>query len=226
MSKEQLTPEASEKRALVFLSRLNKAERMHLLRASDAFPELSLRDNLSQRVEALATARLLLAEGCLEAAEFVLSRAAGTDCEEHLLRTAVTKAYYSIHHSLRTIALLENGWEFDGHKEVIDEVVDLWKADKNRFRSVSGLPEESLDNLYEARNNRSVADYSPFEFSRRESTDEHGDESERPESGTIRWTNITGDNWRHAAEFNVKLAKENLIAADKVWKERIARCHT
>src|SRR5579872_2654369 len=94
-----------EIKSLVFLSRLTRAERQQLFRADDAFKEFGLRSRWRNLIQTLAYDRMIRALSCLETADFLASQNASsqTDLRPDFLRTAVTKAYYSIHHSLRAI---------------------------------------------------------------------------------------------------------------------------
>lgn len=214
-----------EQKSLVYLSRLTNAERQQLFRADDAFQSFKLRSQWHNLIQTLSGDRIIRAESCLEAAEFLVSLSDPLQAElrPEFLRTAVNKAYYSIHHSIRAIALLENEWEADGHEQAISELKSFVKTEKFRIRS--GPAEGIGAELARARDNRSVADYSPYAFSRKETkTKENMPLAQLPASDVSRrdtkvdWVHITEDSWEKAAKFNIDLAQRLLKAADKIWK--------
>ncbi len=119
----------------------------------------------------------------------------GTD--EETWRTCIGRAYYSIHHSLRAMALWQNKWDPDSHEETIEQFRTLLKT--KAFRNQSGLAEDSYDQVLEARTNRHVADYSPYEVQR--------------DPPRIAWIGITQGSWAEAARFNINLADAVFNAA-------------
>lgn len=233
MSEATKILERGEKRALVFISRLSKAERQYLLLGSDAFPDLCLQEKLRNLARELATERLIHAGRCCRVAEFLNAEASKVDedlkIEFH--RTAITKGYYSIHHSLRAILLIRNGWEVDGHQLVINEIELLLK--KAKPGTMGGMTDAINVELAQARVNRSIADYSPFNFSREEDRnrktyvplDAQASPALNPSEDTesrqrkVHWRHLTEGDWSKAAAFNIELAKKVLLATDKIWTE-------
>jgi uncharacterized protein (UPF0332 family) len=168
---------------------------------------------------------MIRAVSCLETADFLYSSKtpAQSELRPDFLRTVITKAYYSIHHSLRAIAIMENEWEADGHQESISELRRLLKDID--FQKRSGLTDAVIAELAQARDNRSVADYSPYDHSRREvKTNENSALTQMPASDIAKrdtkvdWVSISDGDWEKAAKFNIDLAQRLLKAADAVWK--------
>lgn len=185
------------KRSLIHVSRLSQSEKGEVYSRADIWPETDLPARLRQAVEDVCVDRLIRAEGCLGVA-VSLASAPTPSVEE--LRTAVGRAYYSIHHAIRAMCLRRNQWDPDGHGESIEQIRKLLGAPD--FQRASGLMPEIVKEVSEARDNREVADYSPYDFSRR--------------TGGIGIFPITGLDWRIAAEFNIGLAERLLAAADRV----------
>ena len=174
-------------KALVYVSRLSKAEKDDLYKVDSGFPEQKVGEALREAIQDVLVDRLILAHGCLETAK----RLASPTADEEDLRAAVNRAYYSVHHAIRVLILREIGFEADGHELAIQELKRLLRDED--FRRRSGLDEDVVNDISEARDNRSVADYSPYIQSRR-------DKKADP-------IPITDDNWRKASEFNIRLAE-------------------
>lgn len=185
------------KQYLIYVSRLSAAEKAQVYHLADVWPDADLRDRLHQALEDVCMDRLIRAEGCLRVAKSLVSAAAPGGEE---LRTAVGRAYYSAHHAIRAMCLRRNHWDPDGHGESIEQLRKLVK--EAEFQRVSGLTPGIIPEIGEARDNPEVADYSPYEFSRR--------------TGDIGLFSITETDWRKAADFNIGLAERLLTAADKV----------
>jgi uncharacterized protein (UPF0332 family) len=214
---------SEELKELVYLSRITQEERHQLFRADDAFKSFGLRRQWQALIDRLADDRIVRAKRCLEVAEFLASQAdsAPLDLQKELLRSAVTKAYYSIHHAIRSITLIENGWEEDGHQESISALGKM--LEKEGFRKRSRLDAAIRKELAVARNNRSVTDYSPYDFSRRETkTKDNRVKTQLPASDVaeraarVEWIYITEKDWRKAARHNIDLARKLVDAADEV----------
>lgn len=183
--------------SLIYVSRLSQSEKGEVYSLADVWPEADLRARLRQAVEDVCVDRLVRAEGCLGAAKSLMSVPAPS-VEE--LRTAVGRAYYSIHHAIRAMCLRRNHWDPDGHGESIEQIRKLLNAPD--FQRAFGLMPGIVKEISEARDNREVADYSPYNFSRR--------------TEGIGIFSVTGLDWRTAADFNIGLAERLLTAADKV----------
>lgn len=137
--------------------------------------------------------RLIRAEGCLRLARQLDA------ADEETQRAVVSRAYYSIHHSLRAMALWTNNWDADGHEESIKQFKLL--LGDNEFLRTSSLVADDYQRVAEARTNRHVADYSPYIVQR--------------EPPKVKWIGITNGNWADAARFNLSLADEVFQAALK-----------
>src|SRR5579872_3412640 len=98
------------------------------------------------------------------------------------------------------MALHENGYDPDGHAESIECLADLLKD--NSFCGRSALRPDVVKEIVEARDNRVVADYSPFEQS-------------RYPNGSVDIL-ITGLKWEDAAKFNIDLADKLLVSSIQV----------
>jgi hypothetical protein len=85
-----------------------------------------------------------------------------------------------------------------GHEESIRQLKRLLQD--NAFVHHSGLAADVWEKVTEARDNRHVADYSPYDLQR------------EPQ----RVVGITGNNWTSAAQFNKDLAEELLNSGVKV----------
>lgn len=171
---------------LVFLHRLKASETEAVFAHDAVFPTSGLKAKLLQAVEDACVDRLLRAAGCLDMARRLMT----LDGDEETQRTGIGRAYYSIHHSLRAIALWQNKWDPDGHEETIQELRRLLKS--KAFRDRSGLAEDSYDQIIEARTNRHIADYSPYEVQR--------------DPPRVAWIGITKGRWAEAAGYNLSLA--------------------
>ena len=208
---------------LVYLSRMTQEERQQLYRVDAAFKRFGLKEHALSLKTKLVDDRFIRAKSCLEAAQFLISQA-GTvtsDLRKELLRSAVTKGYYSIHHAIRAILLFENGWEEDGHAKALKALAQLLKNEDFRKRSEleSGINKE----LAIARDNRSVADYSPYDFSRREAkTKENSFQNQQPasdvarEAATVEFIYLTAKDWHGAALHNLDLAQKLIHAANRI----------
>lgn len=174
---------------LVYVDRLQKAEMASVFTQNAAFPFSGLRASLRAAIADVCVDRLVRADGCLRLAQ-QLASSSGAD--EETLRAAISRAYYSVHHSLRAMALWQNNWDPDGHEESIKAFRTL--LEDNNFRLRSGLPEDTGERVIESRVNRHVADYSPYKVQRTP-----------PDTRPIE---ISNSSWIDAAHFNIALASE------------------
>lgn len=181
---------------LLHVARLSQSEDATIRSLDAAFPGSDLRKRQFAAIQDVCMDRLVRAEGCLEVSRFLLASLGG----EERLRASVGRAYYSIHHSIRIMALWYNNWDPDGHESSIQQLRELLKESK--FRHQTGLAMDVWERVGVARDNRHVADYSPYDFQR----DSKG-------RGVIA---ITGQDWLLAAKFNVHLAEELVTAASKL----------
>jgi uncharacterized protein (UPF0332 family) len=187
---------AAKLKTLVYVSRLSPSEKGELYKLDRAFPETKIGEALRNAIQDVVVDRLILATGCLQTARRLIT----PEASEEDLRAAVNRAYYAVHHAIRVLVLKETGCEADGHEQAIKELRRLL-ADAD-LRRRSGLSEDVIENIGEARDNRSVADYSPYDVSRKE------DE--------IALFAISEGDWRKAAEFNIRVAQTMLEADYKV----------
>ena len=178
---------------LIYVARLSADEKRSLLAQGDAFRKSNLKSTLLSAVEDVCIDRLIRAGGCLRLALQLCSSA-----DEEMVRAAVGRAYYSMHHSLRAMALWRNKWDPDGHEESIRQLKRLLQ--ENAFVHQSGLAADVWKKVTEARTNRHVADDSPYDVQR------------EPEGVA----GISGNNWTSAAQFNNNLAEELLNSAFKI----------
>ena len=178
----------------LFIHRLTDAEKTAVYAHNKAFPSAGLAASFAVAIEDVCTDKLIRADGCLRLAQ---SLALDTDNESQ--RAAIGRAYYSIHHCLRAIVLRQNQWDPDGHEKSIEKFRELLKD--NAFRNRSGLPENTGNRVTEARMNRHVADYSPYDSQRNP-----------PNTGL---EGITNGRWFDAVQFNINLAQEIFQAAMK-----------
>jgi uncharacterized protein (UPF0332 family) len=185
---------------LLYVARLSAAQKRAVFQHDGAFPGSGLTNSLRAAVDEVCVERLILAERFRDAAMALRARA---DNDEALLRIAVSRAYYSIHHAIRAICLRHNTWDPDGHEASIQALKKLL-AD-NSFRSRSGLAADDEQAVAKARTNRHVADYSPFD-------EQHFFEKD----GREVTERITGNDWEQAADYNIALAKRMLDAAIQV----------
>ncbi len=187
-----------DKRYLIYVSRLSQPEKQEIYALAEVWPEAELRARLRQAVEDVCLDRLIRAQGCLEVAKSLTPSTSAASVEE--LRAAIGRGYYSVHHSIRAMCLRWNQWDPDGHGESTEQMRKL--LNDAVFQRASGLMPEIIKEITEARDNREVADYSPYDFSRR--------------TGGVGIFPITGLDWRKAADFNFALAERLLTAATKV----------
>lgn len=180
---------------LIFVHRLTASETAAIFAHDAVFPASGLKSRLLKAIEEACLDRLIRADGCLDLA----NRLYGAAVDEETLRAATSRAYYSAHHSLRAMALWQNKWDPDGHEESIKAFKTL--LEDNNFHRRSGLSEDAVSRVIEARANRHVADYSPYKVQR--------------DPPNTRWITITNDNWADAARFNLYLATELSQAATR-----------
>src|SRR5437762_13409492 len=93
---------------LVFVARLTREEKDSIFAREAAFPGANIGSRLLLAAEDVCLDRLLLADGCLSVARQLAHVSGGGTAPEECLRAAVSRAYYSIHHSIRAIALWHN----------------------------------------------------------------------------------------------------------------------
>lgn len=179
---------------LVFVSRVSRTEKDDLFRVAETFQDESLKDEFQTTIHEVVNDRLILAFDLLTQARGLLS-SEPSDIE---LRTAVNRAYYSAHHSLRAILLYHNGWDPVGHESSIEELEKALKDGK--FCAETGLAPGTDKEMIEARRNRHIADYSPYSVMRASKG--------APEM-------LTGNSWESAAGFNLALASKGYEGAYK-----------
>jgi uncharacterized protein (UPF0332 family) len=180
---------------LIYVARLSADEKDAALTIDRSFPQTGLWARLLSAVEEVAIDRLVRADGCLQVAKLLHTASLGVAGSEEL-RGAASRAYYSIHHSIRAMCLWQNKWDPDGHEESIRELKKL--LTENTFLHRTGLARGVLAEVNEARENRHVADYSPYDFQRN-----------NPGDG---FEEITGERWDEAAKLNIDLAERMLAA--------------
>ena len=180
---------------LIYLARLTNAEKNALYAVGDAFPKSEISKAFHDRLNDLIISRVLLSKNFLDTAQ-QMWESATTEGE---FRVIVNRAYYAIHHSIRAMAFHRNHFEADGHAEAIEELKLLARG--KDAKTNWDLDEKLVFAVSEARNNRSVADYSPFSWSRSEKT--------------TNWFGITNDDWRTAARFNLDLGIKLLVIAQR-----------
>ncbi|MCX7049183.1 MAG: HEPN domain-containing protein [Candidatus Sumerlaeota bacterium] len=185
---------ASALNTQVYVSRLSSSEKSELYKIHNSFPEANIRKIFQEAISDVLLERLILAQDFYESSRQLIGLPASSDND---LRTAINRAYYAVHHAIRVLVLKATESEADGHEQAIQELRLLLKKDD--FRRLSGLEEDVIQQVSEARDNRCVADYSPFKYSRREKKDE--------------LIPITEGSWRKAAEFNLSVAKKIVAAA-------------
>ena len=178
----------------LFIHRLTQTEKAAVYAHNPAFPSSDLAASLASAVEEVCVDKLIRADGCLR-----LARSLALDTDNESLRAAIGRAYYSIHHCLRTIVLWQNKWDPDGHEKSIEEFRELLK--ESAFRVRLGLPENTRNRVAEARTNRHAADYSPYDFQRT--------------PPDMRPVGISNGSWPDAVQFNIALAEEIFQAAMK-----------
>ncbi len=187
---------AEPRSSLIYVARLRPGEKETILAHDAAFPASGLWNGLLRAVEDVCVDRLIRADGCLRLARQLALQSG----DEEALRAGIGRAYYSLHHSLRAMALWQNKWDPDGHEESIQQFRLLLKD--NSFRNRSGLAPDASERVAEARTNRHVADYSPYDVQRNP-----------PET---QWVGITGGTWATAAQFNCDLASVIFHSAMKI----------
>ena len=143
----------------LFIHRLTQTEKAAIYAHNTVFPSSSLAASFAVAIEDVCLDKLIRADGCLR-----LAQSLALDTDNESLRAAIGRAYYCIHHCLRTILLWRNKWDPDGHEKSIEEFRKLLKD--STFRLQLGLPEDTGNRVVEARLNRHVADYSPYDFQR------------------------------------------------------------
>jgi uncharacterized protein (UPF0332 family) len=179
---------------LSFVHRITKGELHSVHTYDNVFPGIDLRTALYGAIEDVCIDRLLLAEGFLNVAQQLAKNP-----DEASMRTSIGRSYYSVHHSLRTMLLWKNKWDPDGHEQVIEVLKDL--LSEASFCASSTLAVDDYENVTEAKKNREIADYSPYETQR------------KPPS--IEVLPLTGNSWTAAAKFNGDLAERYLNSAVK-----------
>jgi uncharacterized protein (UPF0332 family) len=179
---------ATVAKSLLFLSRLSKTEKCGLYAIDQAFPELGLGGAFRSRLKEAIAYRLRLGMEFRLVAER-LSKSEDTGD----LRIAINRGYYSVHHSIRAMLLKRDEYETDGHTAAIEELKKILKKDSQEAARI-GLDLTIFRKINEAKNNRSVADYSPYVGSRTEATADS--------------ISITGNDWRAAAQFNAEIAAD------------------
>lgn len=186
---------------LRYVARLSAAQKAAAYTQDAAFPGSNLGARLRSAIEDVSQDRLIRAEGCLRVARKLRDEANG---DEELLRSAIVRAYYCIHHAVRAICLRENQFDPDGHAESIEALKKLLAEPAFRLRSA--LPLEEYKTVIEARMNRHVADYSPYQ--------------EQPSSTALdnkAMDRITDNDWARAADFNIDLADKLMTTALKLF---------
>jgi len=182
---------------LVHVSRLSKTEKVAAFSTGTIYQIADVSTIVQGCVKQVVEHRLLLADKLLEVAKRLDKEGRGAQPDEFLLRSAVNRAYYSMHNSLRAISLHSLGHDPDDHASAIGTLAELLKD--NAFRSRSHLLVGTDKKASQAMDNRLVADYSPYEIS-------------RYPNGAVRIT-ITNGNWADASKFNIDLANEILIGS-------------
>lgn len=181
----------------LYVARLSKAEKQSIFEHDMIFPASGIKSDLFAAINDVCYDRLIRAENCLSVAQELRK-----SIDEEMLRSSIGRAYYSIHHSLRVIALKEMMYDPDGHDACFDAFDELSRDKKFCQRagilSNTGVSIITLDHLFESRSNRHVADYSPYSAQRRTAK---GEEI------------ITNDSWEDAADFNIQLAETLLKSA-------------
>jgi len=180
------------KKWLVYLSRLSQAEKQSLYGLAGLVPVPGLGPAAQRSIQDVVVDRLILAGELLDAAQRL-------DMKDAIAcRSVISRAYYSIHHSIRSVLLHRNQHEADGHAAAINELKQLLDKD-NAAKALLDPQATVIRDVAEARDNRVVADYSPYGFSR--------------EKGKTEWIPITENDWAKAADFNIKLAERVFEAA-------------
>jgi len=179
----------------LYIHRLTSAEKTAVYAHDTAFPASGLKASLESAVEDVCVDKLIRADGCLKLAKSLSASTTGNESQ----RASIGRAYYSIHHCLRAMLLWQNKWDPDGHEQSL-KAFRIFLEDSN-FRLRSGLPVNTGDRIAEARTNRHVADYSPYDFQR-----------DPPNTQRV---GISNGSWLDAVQFNITLADEIFQAAVK-----------
>lgn len=185
---------AQPQSVLTYVARITRAEKTAMFNHTAAFNATALQVILLDAIEEVCLDRLIRADGCLRLAKLLQ-----LDTNEEAQRAAVGRAYYSIHHSIRTMALWQNKWDPDGHEESIKEFKKLLSDSSCAHRS--GLTVDISERIVTARANRHVADYSPYD--------------EQRDPPDISAVGITGVSWPNAVVFNINVAEQVLTGATK-----------
>src|SRR5262249_4999849 len=148
-------------------------------------------------VHEVALHRVIRADECLRLAQRLYDQSK----DEETLRAVTGRAYYSIHHSLRAMVLYEKDYDPDGHQASIDALADLILKDSG-FRARSGLDLNAAKDISKAKDNREIADYSPFDAS-------------RAPNGASK-IKLSHRGWLETAKFNLDLAERLVVASIKV----------
>lgn len=193
MAKAAKVAPSSKKPVLVYVSRLSQEEAGAIFNVAKVFQNNQLRSELLVAVGEVAQDRVVRAVSCLK-----LAKSLYADGKQESLRTAINRAYYSAHHSIRAMVLRWQNSDPDGHAESIKVLEGLLKESK--FAKLAGLSPTIADDVRNAMNNRHIADYSPYDESRY----------------MLLTLRITGNNWKKASEFNIHVAEKLLAAARKV----------
>ena len=181
----------------VYVDRLTAGEKDAALKLDEVCPGADVKARLFAAVEDVCIDRLSRAEGCLSLARYLRGPASGLDPADEYLRGVVSRAYYSIHHSIRSMALWRNKWDPDGHEESIKEFRIM--LGDSQFLRATRLTEDAGALVVAARANRHVADYSPYTLQRTP-----------PKTDGVP---ITGGDWAQAADFNLQVAEDLFRAA-------------
>jgi len=179
----------------VYVNRLRKDEKATAFAYDAVFPSSGVKASLLSAIKDVCDDRLIRAEGCLRLARSL----AASSADNENLRASIGRAYYCIHHCLRAMALWQNKWDPDGHDESITEFKTLLQD--NSFIVRSGFSPDDYKRVAEARTNRHIADYSPYDVQR-----------DPPKTN---WVRVTNGSWADAVQFNIGLADEVFQAALK-----------
>ena len=144
---------------LIYCSLLKKTHYRQLRELSDVHPgavdmagvEQAMRDGIEKRLT-LAQEFLLFSEGLLPTA--------GRG-DEIASRNAISRAYYAVHHAVRSLLLFEERGDVDGHRESIEAVCALLKRNP-AARSKLGNTEEFRAAFLDLLERRHLADYYPY----------------------------------------------------------------
>ncbi len=156
----------------LFIHRLTQTEKAAVYAHNTAFPSSGLAASFATAIEDVCVDKLIRADGCLR-----LAQSLALDKDNESQRAAIGR----------------------GHEKSIEEFRELLKD--SAFRIRLGLPENTGNRVAEARTNRHVADYSPYDFQRTP-----------PDTRRV---GISNGSWPDAVQFNIGLAKEIFQAAMK-----------